>query len=432
MNQQSHTVYRSCLLFLFVFLSFTSTKAQWTPLNLTPTDNFEEVSFPSELVGYIAAQNDFFVSAPLFKTTNGGSSWDTIPYPIPAGHTTNLDLVEFVDAQTGFLIGQAQDTSMVFPLSESFMLKTTDGGGTWTDVTPSSTLNSPLMSFFDANQGLVSGVEELYQTTDGGLTWNASIIPNFGPFHLQLVSTTTGYIGGFELVNGTQQTGGVSKTTDGGATWSPLTYPGNYTLFRSAFFVDQDHGYLVGENPTTQLLHTTDGGQSWTTKPLSNTYGEELWFVNDSTGYLTEAHEIWKTVDYGDNWSLNLSEPQTRTINDIKFTGNLGIACGRDGMLYKLDLPTGIDETTFENGLQIFPNPVSATGQLHLHLPAGTSGTVRLMDLTGRVMTTRAIDANEQEHNLELAGLQLASGPYLAVISLSDGRFVAQKLIVTP
>jgi len=316
MSQFSKPLYLSLLL---LCLSFGSTNAQWSPLNLTPTDRYQVVSFPSELVGYMATKNDLFDAAPLFKTTDGGATWDTILYPIPMGYTTELELVQFLDAQNGYLIGTTSDTSMVFPISESFMLKTTDGGSNWTDISPNSALSSPLISFVDANLGLVSGTEEVHRTTDGGMTWDSINIPDFGPFFLQMVSPTIGYIGGFELVGGAVQTGWMSKTTDGGISWTPLSYPGNYTLFRSAYFVDEDNGYAVGENPSTDLLRTTNGGQSWSIQPLTQMFGEELWFLNDSTGYLTEGNEIWKTVDFGNSWTLDLSDPQNRNISDIKF-----------------------------------------------------------------------------------------------------------------
>ena len=429
MNRSSQ-IFNYCLLLLFFFPCFSSSFAQWSPLNNTQTDDYRELSFPSDQVGFIASRNGEFVTAPLFKTTNGGSTWDTIPYPIPAGYTTELEAVEFVDTQNGYLIGQVYDSSMVFPIAESFMHKTTDGGASWTDVTPSLTLNSPHTSFITADHGLVCGVEELYQTTDGGNTWNSTSLASFGPFHVQLVSATTGYIGGFALVNQTSQVGWISKTTDGGATWTQLNYPGGYILFRSAHFVDENNGYVVGENPVTNLLHTTDGGQSWVTKALPVSFGVALRFSDDSTGYVAQGQGIFKTTDYGNNWVIDLNDQQARNINDIKFAGNVGYTCGSNGLLYKTDPATSIDDGNLENGPRAYPNPVAADGRLILDLPAGFSGTVQLSDLSGRILMSREMDANG-ENRLDLSRLQLAPGTYLLGFTISDGRVRAQKVILT-
>lgn len=62
----------------------------------------------------------------LFVTSNGGQHWAKLP---PSANFTRITLLDFVSQTTGWAIGHQGAGS-------SFLLKTTDGGQTWTHITP--------------------------------------------------------------------------------------------------------------------------------------------------------------------------------------------------------------------------------------------------------------------------------------------------------
>ena len=54
--------------------------------------------------------------------------------------------------------------------------------------------------------------------------------------------------------------GTILHTSDGGETWTPQSSGTTYTL-SSVFFVDTRNGWAVGDGGT--ILHTVDGGENW-------------------------------------------------------------------------------------------------------------------------------------------------------------------------
>lgn len=95
------------------------------------------------------------------KTTDGGSSWNDIT-PTIAGEVWSI---YFVDANTGYTTGQGDGYCQI--------MKTINAGNNWTEVLPSGQYQRGLsICFPDANTGCVVTEEgEILKTTDAGNTW---------------------------------------------------------------------------------------------------------------------------------------------------------------------------------------------------------------------------------------------------------------------
>jgi photosystem II stability/assembly factor-like uncharacterized protein len=133
----------------------------------------------------------------IYKTTNGGSSWTKL---IGASHRTNfagsvysdfsgltsakskkafrINDIYFINESTGWAIGSAIGSDVT---GRSFVLKTVDGGTTWTKVEIISECSAnvgPVLTkirAIDSNIVYVaSNIGNLYYSTDGGLTWDSS------------------------------------------------------------------------------------------------------------------------------------------------------------------------------------------------------------------------------------------------------------------
>lgn len=417
------------LLTLTLLIFCIPLNAQWTPVAFPGTDNLVKVSFMSPNVGFAATRNfDLNTSSPLLKTLDGGISWDSIVYPIPANRTRELISVQFVDQNHGYIMGQTYDTTMVFPISESFVLKSTDGGGSWADVTPSLTLFSPRFYFTDADNGVVAGTEELYHTTDGGISWDSIPVPNIGPFSLSFGTANVGYAAGFEL--SPSQTAWISKTTDGGTTWNNVSIaPTNSNLIRTSFFIDADHGYVFAEN-NNYILYTADGGQTWTQNSFTLGPALDAWFVNDSTGYCIVEDKIWKTMDYGANWTLDFQDPQNRNFEDLEFSGDQGFASGQNGLLVTIDLATGLETIQEASYFQMWPNPAGTSGTLHWKLPVNSHFHLEIRDVTGTIWLLRELKSNHKTVTVELNSLNLSPGAYCWKITLPSGQVGRGKMIL--
>ncbi|HET6351713.1 MAG TPA: YCF48-related protein [Coriobacteriia bacterium] len=93
----------------------------------------------------------------LWTSANGGSTWTSRV----ATPTANLWDVNFVDATTGFAVG---DSGVV--------LRTTDAGATWVRRSTPTTATLNAVRFRDASNGVVVGANgTVLRTNDGGTTW---------------------------------------------------------------------------------------------------------------------------------------------------------------------------------------------------------------------------------------------------------------------
>src|SRR3954467_6567203 len=104
----------------------------------------------------------------ILRTTDGGATW-TSHY---LGYDKYPSAVSFTDANTGTIVGSTYDfdTDDVGP---ALILRTTDGGARGSSQS-SGTLNSlAAVSVTDANTGTAVGSSgTILRTTDGGTTWN--------------------------------------------------------------------------------------------------------------------------------------------------------------------------------------------------------------------------------------------------------------------
>src|SRR5947207_9786242 len=109
-------------------------------------------------------------------------------------------------------------------------------------------------SFVDANTGTVVGeYGTIVRTTDGGNSW--TIQASGTTQTLWAVSFT-------DVTNGTAvgEGGTILRTTDGGDHWA--SQPSGTTLqLRGVWFSDSNNGAAVGDSGT--ILRTTEGGNSW-------------------------------------------------------------------------------------------------------------------------------------------------------------------------
>jgi photosystem II stability/assembly factor-like uncharacterized protein len=159
--------------------------------------------------------------------------------------------------------------------------------------------------FLDANTGwLVCDDGVVLKTTDGGDTWTTTQIPDALGYDLEDVEfadADTGYA--------CSNDGFIYKTTDGGAIWSMIGDTANYVVdIAGLSVVDANLVYFCGDDST--LLKTEDGGESYT-RSSYNFQNEDLdggvHFISPDVGVVisdANAGETWYTHDGGQNWEF--------------------------------------------------------------------------------------------------------------------------------
>jgi len=187
--------------------------------------------------------------AVMIKTSDGGvtwTSWDMQPF----GATSLIDCY-FFDANRGFAVGGSGSSLH----RHAVILATSDGGATWQTRYVSNRPGSEWcwkISFPNPSTGYVSIEREdavapryVLKTTDGGMTWTElPFIDDYDEEGIGFASTNVGWVGGW--------TGDTYETLDGGASWHLAGFGFYVNRLR---FLNPTLGYAVGQ---TVYKYTAD------------------------------------------------------------------------------------------------------------------------------------------------------------------------------
>jgi len=278
----------------------------------------------------------------IYKTVDAGITWQKKT----SGTTLHLFSVMFINAQTGFAAGHAMKGCLDEDCGKgSVLLKTTDGGETWTKTFFSDYVQIDNVHFFDAQKGLsiihtvdvpnsrdyhmsrtVDGgqtwefidlainSEDVFQVVDGqvfisgekqkffrsgdlGLTWQSVAVPmpvsaNVG--HMYFFNKNFGLVQGADLIY---------RTRDGGVSWETSDPP--FGAIDLCYFYDELEGFNLeavfkyegGDMPTfkgTTVYRTVDGGKTWLALTSSNVlYIPMASFPSIDTGFGTNGAEFY-------------------------------------------------------------------------------------------------------------------------------------------
>ena len=256
------------------------------------------VSFFDDQVGAIVGQGGYF-----FKTTDGGLTWTALNSGI--GGVEFHDLEMFDDA-TGLAVG-----------GNGYYLRTTNGGNYWsvgrlkvTGLTLERDESLQAVGIVDQDFAVAAGNNGVvYKTLDRGATWQSIGYPSLpGDYYITDVKFTDHNVG---YVAGTRPFVAILayRTTDGGATWTPLnTLPSHYVDF-----VDPSHGWLATIGGTG--FRTTNGGASWTPMTFpqngSSPSISHMDFISQNVGWVVGWYGYAaRTSNGGATWTLqNISTP---------------------------------------------------------------------------------------------------------------------------
>jgi photosystem II stability/assembly factor-like uncharacterized protein len=349
-----------------------------------------DVQFPvDKRTGFACGEPGVFL-----KTTDGGRDW------AQAGITDTLcgfHALDFpVDAQTGYLAGYVRPRAAV--------LRTTDGGSSWDTVLTDGTANS---WFHDIQfpRGLDTGYAlqypncRLWRTTDGGDSWTIGYPVAHGYLTALDFPTdaTTGYVVGYN--------GSVARTTDAGLHWDDVRTPQSYNHFAVQFPTGPDTGWVVGSS-MFEFYRTTDRGQTWQEQGVyGNQYFDAIEFPVDSRlGYVVgDEGSLFTTTDAGEHWQW-FPTCAGRPLYALCFPvdTDTGWAVGMGGVIISThDGVGGIGETPNAEARATNRMPTVVRGVLFL--PEAVGGErlavgAHLLDISGRKVLDLHPGANDIRH----------------------------------
>jgi photosystem II stability/assembly factor-like uncharacterized protein len=251
----------------------------------------------------------------------------------PVVESPSLVSIQFVSSLNGWGVTATQ------------IVRTTDGGFTWYNVTPPEITEAGYKVTYHALDQDHAWVHmpdydkypnsgTLYQTADGGLTWK-SISSPFSEGEIQFLDVNNGWVLADLGVGAGSNAVAVYQTTDGGTTWSqkyindPNAANAGESLpvggLKSGIApVDMQTAFVYGviyKSGTVYLYRTDDGGENWSDVTLPLPVGTEnfdlgidagqMKFVTLNDGFIvvrltgdTPQAAVYVTHDGGDNWEL--------------------------------------------------------------------------------------------------------------------------------
>ncbi len=310
----------------------------------------DDIWFVDALVGWTVNSN-----GQIWKTTDGGDTW-TRQMTLP---NTYLRCIGFADAERGWV-------GTLSPAQR--LLHTSDGGTTWSTV-PNLPALAPSkvcgISVVNPDVVYASGTNDpvfkprMMKTVDGGETWTAWEMREHASVLIDtlFLDELRGWVVGGISPDPDPQSRDELKpvvlfTADGGQTWvDRLAGQGAEFPFGEwgwkIQFVDALVGFVSLENfNDAAILKTTDGGLTWTrmrvNDPQRNANLEGIGFLDDSRGWVGgwgdadfETGRTSGTDDGGTTWRD--ANDVGRFINRFRFIGKpLTVGYASGDTVYKL------------------------------------------------------------------------------------------------
>jgi len=248
-------------------------------------------------------------------TVSGGEeSWENQA----SGTENTLFLVDAVSDQVAWIAGGI-----------ALVLRTTDGGATWSNVWNSDAVGIYCVEALNENTALVGAysnqITDIYRTTNGGASWTKvyeHAVQSSGFIkYITMFNQSEGMAVG-DPIDGVWT---VLKTTNGGITWqqmpgAPAGIDGEYCARTGIIWLNHLEGWF-GVHNRPKAFHTSNGGASWTEvscSPLSHV--RTIDFNRDEVGIGLAASDnnMAKTTNNGVNWQ-EITPPATGFVYHIVF-----------------------------------------------------------------------------------------------------------------
>lgn len=382
------------------------------------------------------------------KTSNGGTTWTSgaINVGNPALTITNISGVSGTTAWVGALLSTSSDG--LGAVYKTVNGGTTWIAQQAFSTAGESYLN--FVHAFDANNVIVGGDPEnaefeLYTTSNGGSSWTRVLDanlpnPNIGEY---------GYNAGYYAVGNNiffyTNKGRIYKSTDKGLNWTiaftgstySLTDFGGATVNGDMAWSDANRGIVfkrnfLGTTPTALAIYrTTDGGTTWSTVTFTgitaaNNINDITYVPGTNILVATSSSQTtggsWKSLDNGSTWTALDTGVQHLNVRcsdaSTCYSGGFNTSATVGGM-FKSSQNLGVADTRKTiNVLSMYPNPTK--GEVNIKTDKKIKSTT-VLDLSGKVIATGSSE------KVNLSGF--TKGTYLITVEFADGSTKTEKII---
>jgi len=238
----------------------------------------------------------------------------------------------------------------------------------------------------------------------------------------------------------------ILHTTDGGATWTQQTSPTGFDLI-SISIIDENNVWISGnvgggkgsnsslwDNGT--IIHTSNGGATWVTQHVSPEYMNAVSFADINNGWcFGSGGMIMHTTDGGNSWQQQISG-NTNHYTSGQVTDVLhGWATGENGIIMATvngGTMVGVKEYELNNSIKITnePNPFTGSTKITYTVSKSSKIEINISDIYGKKITNLV---NEQMpagiYNINWDASAYSAGVYFCTMKSGD-KTVTQKMIL--
>jgi photosystem II stability/assembly factor-like uncharacterized protein len=422
------------LLIFSVFISsyaFTQNTG-WNICNAPPFNSrVDDIFMVNTITGYAVSGSGMIV-----KTTNSGDNWTIITQDA----TVYCRSVEFINTQKGFVGGfpRAGNTANI-------LRRTIDGGNTWTDLTASihPRARKGICGLAIPDENTIYGGGNWFEdsayiikSTDGGNTWTFIDMMPYATSIIDLffINKDTGFATG--KGRAPLETAIILYTTDGGVSWTTKfinDIPSEYCwkiqrLTNRTWFASIED--LPRRSP--KILRSDDGGMTWELHIADPApYNVEgIGFINPKHGWMGgDNNYSFESTDGGVTWSrvpICLSMNRVFKVND-----SMLFASGSQIWKYNGD---GIyPEVPPEQyaSLLVHPNPVNDILTINAGVKVSTRLFIQLVDASGRmVKQIENADKLKGSYRYDVNTANLPPGTYYVVLKTHEDKLHSKIMVV--
>ena len=352
----------------------------WSLLEASPQHwyRFDDGDFIDPQTGWVVNP-----AGEVWKTADGGASWDLLgEYP-----SQYIRAVAFPTPDLG-LFGTLY--------GDQILWRSTDGGQSFADVTGQISGPRPqgICGLYAVSDDVIYGAgwydspAHVVKSTDGGQTWTSRAMSDVAGslVDIHFWDELRGIaVGGTEGARSTSRAV-VVATEDGGETWTrrfTSTHTGEWAWKIS--FPTPTTGYVSIEGRPGKALKTTDGGLTWTEIVIPGGHDfQGIGFITENVGWASGRGQTMRTTNGGATWSPLSLDGQ---INRFEFFGDT-LAYAMGTRIYQLDrLPTATEAPAPAAAFGIdgaYPNPTADGLTIRYHTPEAVEVDLAVFDLLGR------------------------------------------------
>lgn len=369
----------------------------------------------------------------IARSSGNGTSWQQTG----AWNREHLFAIDFADGLQGYAVGE-----------RGIVLRTTDGGFSWTELRVQGEPGLSAVATDDGGKVWVGGANgAVYRSDNGGQSWTALQVANLaGVAELSHAGGATLWASGrgglFVSTNGGESweqrhvdasrffyavsavgesvvavadSGVAIRSTDGGASWQVLATSTSANLYDCAMI--NTLATLVGDAGTVLNVDLTSGAVS---RVEVDSLSESLWSVLPDLAMLSTTSGSFYEFVPGRGWRGVSTGLAARGLAQ---NGMMIYAAGAAGSIWQMFRPSGlVPSLAASSSLAIAPNPAGDVFDVVFPSSSGTSRSLRVTDVNGRVVRSLSVEGERTR----LTTSDLPAGVYVVELIARDGNVEAR------